>query len=345
VFNCSDTSHGDDVVSSGKKNWTLMTNIHLIGGEKGGVGKSVSIGSRTRPKRIAVAVAVSVGAFCAGHLFATPSEEDSRKAKIAELVQLEGLAGMMEQSRAAGREEAARTVRAMTDKIFAQFPTIPPEKRRAIEAASQQFLSQVDGSFDQDDAVRAWGQFYSQGLTDQELDAILAYHRSPAGQKDVRASQAALTQLQKYLLEKRTAAAVTAVANYAAALREIVNPSKADSIQSAGPPMSPVGSNPSAPDGKVVANSVSDRCEAPPPAASRAQNAPPTGRSVLCVCVDEKGALTQEPVIAESSGDSRVDSGAVKLARLDSGRYKPPAVDGKPQKGCFRFAVNFRHSE
>jgi hypothetical protein len=141
---------------------------------------------------------------------------------------------------------------------------------------------------------------------------------------------------------------------YAAALKAIVNapklePTKPQQIQpqpiQPGQPMRSSTSDPSAPDGKVVANSVSDRCEAPPSAELQAHNVSPGGRSVLCVCVDEKGTLTQDPVIAESSGDSRVDSGAVKLARLDSGRYKPPGVDGKPQRGCFRFAVNFRHAE
>jgi len=297
------------------------------------------------PRGAAIAAILSVGALSAGPLFAAPSQEDSKRAKITELVQLQGLGRMMEQSKAAGREEATRMVRSMTGKMFAQFPNIPPERRTAIEAASQQFLSEVENSFDQDDAVRAWGRFYSEGLTEQELDAILAYYRSPAGQKDIRASQAALPQFQKYMVEKRTAVTNAAVANYAAALREIANPSNVDSIQPKESPIRPSDSNPSVPDGKVVANSVSDRCEAPPSIGSPAHNVSATGRSVLCVCVDEKGALTQDPVITESSGDSRVDSGAIKLARLDSGRYKLPAVDGKPQKGCFRFAVNFRHPE
>ncbi|MFL6600239.1 MAG: DUF2059 domain-containing protein [Steroidobacteraceae bacterium] len=298
-----------------------------------------------RPRRAVVAMALSVCVLCAGPLFAAPGQEDSRKAKIAELIQLQGLAGMMEQSKAAGQEQAAQVIRSMTDKIFAQFPTIAPQKRTAIEAAAQQFSREIQNSFDQDDAVLAWGRFYSDGLTDQELDAILAYYRSPAGQKDVRASQTALPQFQKYLIEKQTAARNTAIANYAAALREIANPSKLAPQQPDSPPPRPAGSDPSVPDGKVIADSVSDRCEAPPSAASQARNTPASGRSVLCVCVDEKGKLTQEPVIAESSGDARVDSGAVKLARMNSGRYTPPGLDGKPQKGCFRYSVNFRHPE
>jgi hypothetical protein len=305
----------------------------------------MSIQLHPYPTRAAIAIVLSIAALSAGHLLAAPKQEDSRSAKITELVRLQGLARMLEQSKAVGREAATQTVRTMTDKTVAQLPDLPREKRMAIEAASQRFLSEVDSGFDQDDAVRAWGQFYSQGLTEQELDAILAYYRSPAGQKDVRASQAALPQFQQYMLEKQVTARNTAIANYAAALREIVNPSQVDSIPPAAARMRPADSNPEVPNGKVVANSVSNQCERPSAPVSRTGNAPQTGRSVLCVCVDEKGTLTQEPVIAESSGDSRVDSGALKLARLDSGRYKLPAADGKPQRGCFRFTINFRHPE
>ena len=240
--------------------------------------------------RVQLAIVLSVCALCAGHLIAAPSREDAKTAKVNELVQLRGLAGMMAQFKAAG--------------------------------------------FDQDDALRAWERFYSEGLTERELDAILAYYRSPAGVDDVRASQAALARVQQYMLEKQNAGTNAAVENHAT-----------DSPQRAGAPTPSAGSNPSAPDGKVIANSVSNRCEAAPSAAAPANNAPATGRSVLCVCIDENGKLTQDPVIAESSGDARVDKGAVKLARVNSGRYTPPTLDGKPQKGCFRYAVNFRHPE
>jgi hypothetical protein len=219
----------------------------------------VNIRLRPWPGRIAIAIVLSAGLPCTGLLSAAAS---------------------LEESEAAGRAEATQIVRSVTDKTLAQFPNIPPEKRLAIQAASQRFRSDVDN----------------------------------------------------------------AVASYAAAVREIVSSSTVESAHP-GQPMRSSGSDPSVPDGKVVANSVSDRCEASPSATSQPHDVSPSGRSVLCVCVDEKGALTRDPVIAESSGDSRVDSGAVKLARLDSGRYRPPALDGKPQKGCFRFAVNFRHSE
>jgi hypothetical protein len=269
----------------------------------------------------------------------------------------------------------------MSQQMFAKFPTIPPEQRTRLEGAERQFQRDVENGFDQDDAVRTWGRLYSQSLTDADLDAILAFYRSPVGQKDVTATGAALPQFQHYIIEKNAAVMDAAVANYTAALRSIVDSSTADGAAKAGAatagagtatgamagpaagasnagavtagsstmPESPArrwDSNPTAPNGLVIPNPPpSERCEVTPPTPVGAHAVPPSGRSLLCVCIDEKGTLIRDPVIAESSGDSRVDSGAVKMARSDSGRYEPPIVDGQPQRACFRFAIDFKHQQ
>jgi hypothetical protein len=217
---------------------------------------------------------------------------------------------------------------------------------------ARQFLQAVDGRFDQEDAVRTWGRYYSDNLTESDLDAILAYYRSPIGQKDISASRAALPQLQRYMLAKRTAVPAAAVAK-GATTAAAVPATAADPVTTAvavAPVAKPAGSrpwdsNPRAPDGRFVpSSSLPERCDVVPPTVPGAP-APPSGRSVVCVCTDEKGALTRDPVIAESSGDARVDSGAVKLARVGSGRYAPPILDGRPQSACFRFAIDFSRQQ
>src|SRR5882762_6503101 len=65
---------------------------------------------------------------------------------------------------------------------------------------------------DRDDAVRTWGRLYSENLTDADLDAILAFYRSPVGQKDVSARAVASSQFQRYLVEKNTAVVNAATA-------------------------------------------------------------------------------------------------------------------------------------
>jgi hypothetical protein len=318
-----------------------------------------------------ITLILSVSLLCAAGVPVARGDDSSRAAKVAELMQLTGLAQMMAQSRAVGQAAAQKTIQSMAEQAFAKFPTIPPEKRARIEDAAKQFMRDVDSGFDQDDAVRAWGRFYSESLTETELDAILAYYRSPVGQKDVSASRAALPQFQHYIIEKRTAVMNTAIANYTAALRSIVDSPEAgaatpdattpsapvpgsvvssaaiaDAATPNGMPMRRWDTSPSAPNGRLIPNSpVSERCELPPPTAPGVHAVPPSGRSVVCVCTDEKGTLTRDPVIAESSGDSRVDSGALKMARSDSGRYMPPTLDGQPQRACFRFAIDFRRHQ
>ena len=263
---------------------------------------------------------------------------------------------------------------------------------------ARQFLHEVDGKADQEEAARAWGRFYSENVSEGDLDAILAYYRSPAGQKDVSASRAALGEVQKYIAPKRAptpaggpalaarsstgvgsapndTAAASGVGSSASGTGAAAGVGSAASgtgtaagvgsgPRSASPGAMSAGavgststappsaathawdSAPRAPDGRVVPSpSLPEQCDVPPTPAPGSHALPSSGKSVVCICTDEKGALTRDPVIAESSGDARVDSGAIKMARVDSGRYIPPTVDGHPQSACFRFAIDFSHPQ
>src|SRR5579862_7803101 len=48
-----------------------------------------------------------------------------------------------------------------------------------------------------------------------------------------------------------------------------------------------------------------------------------SGTATVHVCTDAKGKLTEAPTIQETSGTSRLDEGALKLAKAANGRYKP----------------------
>ena len=76
-----------------------------------------------------------------------------------------------------------------------------------------------------------------------------------------------------------------------------------------------------------------------PPASARLGEA---GTAAVHVCTDPKGKLTEEPSIQETSGISRLDEGALKLAKAASGKYKAPTEDGTPVAGCFAFRVKFQ---
>lgn len=74
-----------------------------------------------------------------------------------------------------------------------------------------------------------------------------------------------------------------------------------------------------------------------PPASQRLNE---EGTTLMESCVGPNGQLVQEPKVLKSSGHTRLDEAAVRLAK--AGRYVPEAVDGKPVNSCIKFNVVWR---
>lgn len=66
------------------------------------------------------------------------------------------------------------------------------------------------------------------------------------------------------------------------------------------------------------------------------------GTTVVHVCVGANGRLTADPTVEKTSGSSRLDEGAVRLAKAGSGHYRPSSEDGKPIDSCFAFGIKFQ---
>lgn len=75
-----------------------------------------------------------------------------------------------------------------------------------------------------------------------------------------------------------------------------------------------------------------------PPASQRLGE---SGGVNVRACVGPNGRLTAAPTVVKSSGSSRLDEGALRLARAGSGRYEPATADGRPVSSCFVFRVTF----
>jgi TonB family protein len=65
------------------------------------------------------------------------------------------------------------------------------------------------------------------------------------------------------------------------------------------------------------------------------------GIATIHVCVDGTGRLTANPTLAQSSGSSRLDEGALRRAKAGSGHYRATTEGGSPVNGCYVFRVRF----
>jgi TonB family protein len=63
------------------------------------------------------------------------------------------------------------------------------------------------------------------------------------------------------------------------------------------------------------------------------------GAAVVRVCVDEKGVRRGEPVVEQSSGNTRLDEGAIGVAR--AGQYAHAVQGDTPVPVCHRIRIGF----
>ena len=66
------------------------------------------------------------------------------------------------------------------------------------------------------------------------------------------------------------------------------------------------------------------------------------GIATVRVCVDPSGRLTSAPVTVQSSGYTRLDEGAIQLAKAGSGHYRASTEDGRPVESCYAFRIRFQ---
>lgn len=64
------------------------------------------------------------------------------------------------------------------------------------------------------------------------------------------------------------------------------------------------------------------------------------GATHVRVCVDAQGTRVGDPTVEESSGNARLDSGALNVAR--HGRYARSMQGEIPVGSCFRFRISFK---
>jgi TonB family protein len=76
-----------------------------------------------------------------------------------------------------------------------------------------------------------------------------------------------------------------------------------------------------------------------PAAAIRGQE---QGNIIVQVCVDPSGRLTSDPKAVQTSGNAKLDAGALVLAKAGSGHYRATTEDGRPVSACYPVRVVFK---
>jgi len=153
-------------------------------------------------RRIGIAVILSL--VCA------TATAGNRSDKIRALMEAQGLVKTFEQQIEANREHTRKMAEEMIEKELSTVTARADIQARFKEAA-RDYVEAAQSPFTAQDIIEAWGKYYGAKFSDEELDQLLNFYRSPLGQKDVIASREALVPYTaefqaryKPILEKAT---------------------------------------------------------------------------------------------------------------------------------------------
>ncbi|APV50406.1 hypothetical protein BWI17_12300 [Betaproteobacteria bacterium GR16-43] len=151
---------------------------------------------------------------------ATATFGADRTTKVRELMEAQGLLAMFAQQMELGAQQGRAQANQMLDQMLSSLsPT--PEFAARFRKASDNFIAALSAPWSAQDLVDQWAIAYGVEFTDQELDQLLKYYRSPLGKKDVLVTQTALPKLFAYLAERSKPIAESATRKYIADLDSI----------------------------------------------------------------------------------------------------------------------------
>jgi uncharacterized protein len=134
-------------------------------------------------------------------LLAFQTQAAPRDDKIRDVMQAQGLYQMVEQQLEAGKEESKKQARQISDQMLARLK-LTPEFQEKFRKASEDYALSLNKTWSAKEMVEVWSKAYGSQFNDKELDGLLAYYKSPLGQKDVKAAQAAMPAMTNHFSQK-----------------------------------------------------------------------------------------------------------------------------------------------
>lgn len=130
------------------------------------------------------------------------ADEASKAVKLRELMKAQGMFEIIEQEKRMAGEQARSAAVRIFKEFRTTFPAPTPAQEKAMDDALQKFLRTASAAWQQEDAVQSWTSLYGASISEADLDVILAFYRSSAGQKDVEASKKAMEPWARFFIDR-----------------------------------------------------------------------------------------------------------------------------------------------
>jgi hypothetical protein len=133
------------------------------------------------------------------------ADEASKRAKITALAKVQGLEQMFQQQ----LDQSKASIAALGNDIFEKTmkengAAASPDDPKAKEILKR-YMERAALIYTAKEYADTWSRSYGKDLSEADLDKMLAYYRSPLGQRDVRATQAAMINFSEVVAKESQA--------------------------------------------------------------------------------------------------------------------------------------------
>lgn len=130
--------------------------------------------------------------FCLAMTHFAVADDGSRNQKIAEILKAQGLYEQIALQLEAQKKSTIRIGEKIFAKAISERDLTNEKYGPKLKEIFRRFMERGAGILTADELLGIVASHYGKNLSDRELDEILAYYKSPIGQKDVSSTKAAM---------------------------------------------------------------------------------------------------------------------------------------------------------
>lgn len=152
------------------------------------------------------------------------ASEQTKLGKVRELARITRIYEMVEKQRLVIGGDAQKNAARVLSPLYLEYPDIADVDnpyRKWLEATYAKYVKNVFSVLQSDEILPIFIKAYSTEMTEYDLDAVLAFYRTAAGQKDINATMAGMSAINDHIAEEMRTRLVDATKKFSSEIAMI----------------------------------------------------------------------------------------------------------------------------
>jgi hypothetical protein len=147
---------------------------------------------------------------------------DSKKNKIYTIAKIEGLYEIVNEQRIQLESNILKQTDLLVEQLKKQ-TNINKKAQEEILKVTQRNMESIKNDFDSvDTLIGKWVDLYSEQVSEQDVDSLLAFYHSSSGQRSIKASKIAAKAWGTYIMQRSQEKSMTRIKSFSAEIQQIV---------------------------------------------------------------------------------------------------------------------------